>query len=140
MTQTINPQTALIYIMVTMSAVDRRMDDAELSQMGSIVRHLPIFSEFNEEMMIPAAQTCADILSSDEGLDAILGLVEEALPPELYETAYAVAVDIAAANLHITQEELRFLQMLRRRLHIDKLTVAAIERAANVRHRTLPQQ
>ncbi len=140
MTHTINPQTALIYIMVTTSAVDRRMDDAELSQMGSIVRHLPIFSNFNEEMMIPAAQDCAGILSSDEGLETILGLVEEALPEELYETAYAVAVDIAAANLELTQEELRFLQMLRRRLHIDKLVVAAIERGASARHRTLPKE
>ena len=139
MTHTINPQTALVYVMVTMSAVDRSMDDAELSQMGSIVRHLPIFSNYNEEMMIPASQDCADILASDEGLETILGLVEEALPRELYETAYAVAVDIAAANLEITQEELRFLQMLRRRLNIDKLVVAAIERAASARHRTLPQ-
>ncbi len=138
MTGTISPHTALVYIMVTMSAVDRNMDDAELSRMGRIVRHLPVFEGFNPEMMIPAAQQCADILSQDEGLEAILGLVEEALPESLFETAYALAVEVAAANLEITQEELRLLQMLRRRFHLDKLVVAAIERGANVRHRTLP--
>ena len=60
-----------------------------------------------------------------------------ALPPKLHETAYALAVEVAAADLHVEQEELRFLQMLRDHLDIDKLTVAAIESGARARYRTL---
>jgi hypothetical protein len=60
-----------------------------------------------------------------------------ALPARLHETAYALAVEVAAADLHVEQEELRFLQMLRDRLDLDKLAVAAIESSARARYRSL---
>jgi hypothetical protein len=44
---------------------------------------------------------------------------------------------VAAADLHVEQEELRFLQILRDRLEIDPLVVAAVERSARVRYRVL---
>ena len=47
------------------------------------------------------------------------------------------AVEVAAADLHVEQEELRFLQMLRDRLGLDTLTVAAIERGARARYRSM---
>ena len=37
----IDPQTALIYTMVLVSASDSDMTDAELGMIGDIVRHLP---------------------------------------------------------------------------------------------------
>ena len=52
--------------------------------------------------------------------------------------SYVLAmIEVAAADLHVEQEELRFLQMLRDRLELDKLLVAAIERSARVRYRIL---
>jgi hypothetical protein len=46
-------------------------------------------------------------------------------------------VEVAATDLNVNQEELRFLQMLRDRLGLDKLTIAAIERSAQARYRRL---
>jgi uncharacterized membrane protein YebE (DUF533 family) len=65
----------------------------------------------------------------------MLAIIKAALPPRLYETPYACAVEVAAADLHVEQEELVFLQMLRDELEIDDLIVAAIERSARVRYR-----
>jgi hypothetical protein len=62
-------------------------------------------------------------------------MIAAALPERLYETAYALAVEVAAADLFVEQEELRFLQILRDRLNLDQLTSAAIERAARARYR-----
>ena len=59
----------------------------------------------------------------------------DTLPAPLYETAYALAVEVAAVDLHVEQEELRFLQILRDYLEVDKLIAAAIERSARVRYR-----
>jgi hypothetical protein len=81
------------------------------------------------------AEDCGRRLQRTTGLDDILDLVAETLPERLYETAYALAIEVAAADLHVEQEELRFLQMLRDHLEIDKLAVAAIERSARVRYR-----
>ncbi|QPC43526.1 tellurite resistance TerB family protein [Kaustia mangrovi] len=137
MPSTINPHQALVYVMVTMSAVDRKMSDHELMRIGNIVQSLPIFRDFDPERLVSVAEECGEILSEDGGLDAILGLVKEALPERLRETAYALAVEVAAVDLDVQQEELRFLQILRDHLDLDKLTVAAIERAARARYRTM---
>ena len=61
----------------------------------------------------------------------------DALPPRLRETGYALAVEIAAADLSVGAEELRLLQLLRDTLDIDKLVAAAIERGARARHMSL---
>ena len=134
MSQMINHHSALVYVMVTMSAVDRSMNDEELARIGSIVRNLPVFRDFDQERLLHTARECGDILSEEGGLDAVLTMVTESLPDYLHEAAYALAVEVAAADLDVQQEELRFLQMLRDRLGLDKLTVAAIERGARARH------
>ena len=61
-------------------------------------------------------------------------MIGTAVPPRLAETAYAVAVEVAAADRDVKAEEIRFLDLLRDRLNLDKLTTAAIERGARARH------
>ena len=129
-------QEALIYAMVTLSAADTRMTDRELAKIGDVVRGLPAFDDFDPERLVSTAEACGAILQEDDGLDRVLSIIA-ALPTKLHETAYALAVEVAAADLHVEQEELRFLQMLRDRLDLDRLTVAAIERSAQARYRSL---
>lgn len=128
---------ALVYAMVTLSAADRTMTDRELKKIGDVVQTLPIFRDFDRERLVAVAEACGTLLQDEDGLDRVLDTIADTLPPRLYETAYALAVEVAAADLHVEQEELRFLQMLRDRLDLDKLAVAAIERSARVRYRTL---
>ena len=137
MSQTISHHSALIYTMVVVSAADGSMNDAELHTIGEIVNTFPIFRDFNKDRLITTAQECAAILSEDGGLDAVLGLVKEAIPPQLKETAYAVAVDVAASDENVGPEELRLLEMLRDTLSIERLYAGAIERASRARHMTL---
>lgn len=133
----ISQHEALIYAMVTLSAADEKMSDRELMKIGDIVRTLPAFRAFDAEKLVAAAKACGEYLQYDDGIDQILDVIANTLPPKLYETAYALAIEVAAADLHVEQEELRFLQMLRDRLDLDKLAVAAIEHGARVRYRML---
>ena len=134
MSQTISHHTALIYVMVTMSAVDAKMSDNELRKIGNIVTNLPVFRDYNVDRLVTTAEECGEILAEDGGLDAVFALVKEALPENLRETAYALAVEVAAADIAVRQEELRLLELLRDSLHIDKLIAAGIERGARARH------
>ena len=136
MTQTISHHAALIYVMVTMSAVDSSMTDQELKKIGDIVQTLPVFADFPHNRLVQVAEECGEILQDAGGLDAVLGLVREALPVRLRETAYALAVEVAAADRSVQQEELRLLQLLRDALDIEKLAAAAIERGARARYMT----
>ena len=47
----IGHQTALIYLMVLVSASDREMTDAELQAIGHMVKKLPIFEGYDPESL-----------------------------------------------------------------------------------------
>lgn len=124
---------ALIYVMVAMAAVDRTMTDAEFTRIGQMVSHLPIFRDFDPENLVETAKRCGQLLSSDGGLDETLTTIGEGVPEKLRATAYALAVEVAAADFQVKPEELRFLALLGEQMHLDKLTMAAIERGAKAR-------
>jgi tellurite resistance protein len=139
MSKIINHHRALIYVMVTMSGVDGLIGEKELRRIGRIVKHLPAFKTFDTEELTQAAQECGEILQQEDGgLEAVLGLVKDALPPALEETAYALACEVAAADLMVGREELRFLALLRDALGLDKLITAAIERGVIARNKSFP--
>jgi len=139
MSKIINHHRALIYVMVTMSGVDGLIGEKELRRIGRIVKHLPAFKTFDTEELTQAAQECGEILQQEEGgLETVLGLVKDALPPALEETAYALACEVAAADLMVGREELRFLAMLRDALGLEKLITAAIERGVIARNKSFP--
>ena len=137
MTEPLNHHAALVYVMVTISAVDRAMTDDELHRIGEIVSNLPVFSDYDDNDLVKTAEACGEILSADGGLQQVLRLVHGALPEKLRETAYAVALEVAAADRLVRPEEIRFLEMLGDTLELDRMTTAAIERGIRARNTTL---
>jgi len=137
MTEPMNHHVALVYVMVTVSAVDCAMTDDELHRIGEIVSNLPIFSDYDDNDLVKTAEACGEILSADGGLQQVLRLVHGALPEKLRETAYAVALEVAAADRLVRPEEIRFLEMLGDTLELDRMTTAAIERGIRARNTTL---
>ncbi len=124
----------LIYTMVLASACDGDMTDREIQTIGQLVQTLPAFIEFNEDDLPDVTRKCAEYLADEEGLADALDFIRDTLPAKLYETAYAIACDVVAADGDAGQEELRMLEMIRHRLDIDRLSAAAIERGARARH------
>jgi len=123
----------LIHTMVLMSAADRNMTDAELSTIGDIITHLPVFATFDRNSLSVVAGQCVDLLDDAHGLNNVLTAIVDELPEKLSETAYALACDVVASDGQASQEELRLLEILRERLNIDRLVAAAIERGARAR-------
>ncbi|MBS27762.1 MAG: hypothetical protein CL566_02380 [Alphaproteobacteria bacterium] len=130
----IEPQTALVYKMVMVSAADSDMTDSEIGRIGEIVNQLSVFSGFDTEQLTDIARDCADLLSQEDGLDQGLDQIRDALPERLRDTAYVLTCDIATADGKTSQEELRLLEMIRHSLEIERPTAAAIERAARARY------
>jgi hypothetical protein len=128
---------ALIYLMVITSASDRDMTNVELARIGAVTKTWPIFQDFDEDDLIPIAQACQRLLQEKDGLEGVLAIARTAIPAHLHDTAYAAAFEVATVDLEMRMEERRVLQVLRRYLDVDTDTIAAIERATKVRHRTL---
>ncbi|MEF2071847.1 tellurite resistance TerB family protein [Consotaella aegiceratis] len=131
----ISPQEALIHLMAAMAAADEAIRDSELRQIGLILQTLPVFDGFDLARIKTIAADITRILDTEDGIDTVIEHVRTVVPPKFHETAYALAVEIAASDLFAHQSELRFLQMVRDALDLDPLVTAAIERSARLRYR-----
>jgi tellurite resistance protein len=131
---TIGHHAALVYVMVVVSAADGNMSEKELRTIGELVKSLPVFDDFDEHRLLATSQECAAILDEEEGLDAVLGLIRNALPEHLRETAYWLALEVALADTRVMLEEVRVLELIRRALGLEHLIAAALDRAARARY------
>ena len=130
----LSTQDCLVALMVAVSASDEDIRTAELVKIQSNVNMLPVFAGYDIDRMNTVSQTVFDLYELEDGLDALFGLIRENLPERLFETAYALACDVAAADGMLAESELRLLEEMRYELNIDRLHAAAIERGARARH------
>lgn len=133
-TPSLTPQDALVAIMLAVSASDEPIRTAELVTIQGFINHLRVFAGYDADRLQTVTQTVFDLFEVEDGLDALFGLVREALPERLFETAYALACDVAVADGRLGQTELRMLEEIRHELDIDRLHAAAIERGARARN------
>lgn len=132
-----SPEDCLVALMIAVSASDEHIRTAELVAIQQVVNHLPVFADYDVDRIRTIAATVFELFEEEDGLDTLFGLVREGLPPQLYETAYALSCDVAASDGKLEQTELRLLQEIRHELSIDRLAGAAIERGARARHMRL---
>ncbi|MCL4675819.1 MAG: tellurite resistance TerB family protein [Pararhodobacter sp.] len=132
-TPSLSPQDSLVALMITVSVADSAIRTSELLAIEQIVNQLPVFAGFDTDRIKVISQTVFDLLEEEDGLDALFGLIRDALPGRLIETAYVLACDVAASDGTLQQSELRLLEEIRHELNIDRLHAAAIERGARAR-------
>ncbi|MBO9396634.1 tellurite resistance TerB family protein [Shimia sp. R9_1] len=132
----LTPQDCLVLVMVAVSASDENIRTAELVKIQAAVNHLPVFAEYDVDRMQVISQLVFDLFEQEDGLAALFGLVRDNLDERLFETAYALACDVGAADGTLAEPELRLLEEIRYELNIDRLHAAAIERGARARHMT----
>ncbi|MFZ7092197.1 tellurite resistance TerB family protein [Primorskyibacter sp. 2E233] len=130
----LSPQDSLVALMIAVSASDENVRTAELVKIDGAVNNLPIFAEYDADRVQVMSALVFDLFEQEDGLDALFGLLRDHLPERFYETAYALACDVAAADGTLKEAELRLLEEIRYELNIDRLHAAAIERGARARH------
>lgn len=132
-----SPCDALVAVMVAVSASDHNLRTAEMVAIERIVNHTPVFANYDIDRIRAVSQTVMSLFEEEDGLDALFGLVRDALPAALFDTAYVLACDVASADGRISDGELQLLTEIRGEFDLDRLHAAAIEFAAKARHRTL---
>lgn len=126
---------ALVAVMVGVSASDQNPRTAELLAIERAVNHTPVFANYDIDRIRAVSQTVLSLFEEEDGLDALFGLVREALPERMFDTAYVLACDVAASDGRLGEIEAEMLAEIRDQLEIDRLHAAAIELAARARHR-----
>ncbi|WP_299929377.1 tellurite resistance TerB family protein [uncultured Pelagimonas sp.] len=133
----LSPQDCLVAVMIAISASDENVRTAELVKIDSAVNNLPVFANYDADRVREMSVLVFELFGQEDGLDALFGMVRNDLPERLFETAYALACDVAAADGTLQEPELRLLEEIRYELNIDRLHAAAIERGARARHMSL---
>ncbi len=133
----LSTQDALVHLMTVAAFSDVDMTEQELLRIDALVGRLPVFHGYDRTRLTEVANDCVDVINAEGGLEGALDAAIAAIPARLHDTAYALAVEIAAVDLSLEQEELRLLEMVRDRLSVDRLVTAAIEAAARARLRRL---
>lgn len=133
-TSSMSPQDALVAVMIACSAADENMRTAELVAIQRMVNHMPVFANYDTDRVSRVSRTVFELFEEEDGLDALFGLIRDALPERLFETAYALACDVVTADGRHSEQELRMLEEVREELRVDRLHAAAIEWGARVRH------
>lgn len=132
----VSVQDALVALMIATSASDRNIQTSQLVCIESIVDGLPAFAGYDTGRFRHVSRTVLDLFEEKDGLDVFFDLIRTVLPERMFETAYALACEVAAADGRLREDELIFLREIRHELPVDRLVAAAIERGTRARHLT----
>lgn len=131
---TLTPQDALVAVMIAVSASDERVRTEELVTIERIVNHLPAFANYDQARLPDVGSVVFEHFAREDGLEDLFDLIRGVLPERMYETAYALACDVAVSDGKLGEIELRLLEEIRHELKVERLHAAAIERGARARH------
>src|SRR3569833_1618621 len=102
-------QDALIYLMVVAATSDAQVSDRELEIISTLVGRLPVFDGFERNNLVQVAAEANNLIKDSSSLENVLRMIFEAVPERLRDTAYALAVEVAAVDLRLEQVVLCFL-------------------------------
>ncbi|MGR3495588.1 tellurite resistance TerB family protein [Citreimonas sp.] len=130
----LSPQDCLVALMIVASASDETMRTTELLKIDTAVRTLPIFGAYDPDRVRAVSTLVMQLLAREDGLDALFDILRRDLPQRLFETAYALACDVAAADGTLADAELRLLEEIRYELDLARRPAAASARGARPGH------
>lgn len=130
---TFSTHEALIGVMLLASMSNGAIRTSELIIIENLINHSPVFADYDISKLRNVYQSLGPLMKTEDGLENFFDHLQAVLPDTLYETAYVMACDVAAAGCTVEQSELRFLEELACHLDLDPLYVSAIEWSAKVR-------
>ena len=115
----LNARDAFAGILLATIAGDGHISDEEKEAFIAVSNRMRLF----KAQSIPDFNAMIDKLfgvSHRKGNDTLLRLAAEALPPELRDTAFAVAADLVFADGAVDDEEVRLLESLQEALSVSE--------------------
>jgi len=111
-------QEAFLGIALATSAADGTIDESEAKGMFAYLLQMRMFDGYTDRQMSEIFQKLLTVLEN-EGVGGLVAIAKSSLPSELWETAFACAVDIALADGVIEDSEKDLLEELQQVLEIS---------------------
>ncbi len=108
---------AMAAIALAAIASDGYLSEEETRTMSSSLSRMKLFQDYSDEAMRKLFEKLLNILRN-QGVDTLLASAPGILPPELRDTAFAMAADLVLADSVETDDEEAFLEKLRSSLEV----------------------
>jgi tellurite resistance protein len=107
----LGPAEAFAAIVLVSVAIDGYLADDELQVMLASLSRMHLFRSYPSEVMRKMFDKMCGIISR-QGFESLLKTAIASLPHDLYDTAFAVAVDLILADGEVTEEEENLIHYL----------------------------
>jgi tellurite resistance protein len=111
-------QEGIVAVMLAIAAADGHISDEEIEDLISRLRRLQLFSGLTDDQLIAAANKPFDLLRKG-GPDELIRSASPALPQQLRESAFAIAVDLAFSDGSVADEEKQLIEKLQHEFGIS---------------------
>ena len=130
----LKPEEAFAAVALVAIAADGYLSDQEGRDMTHMLERMHLFQSYSHEVMHRMFDKLLSVLKL-EGPGKLIDLAKAQLPPDLRETAFAVATDLVLSDGTVTSQEQAFLDDLYRILEIPGDTALQIVQVMTIKNR-----
>ncbi len=130
----LNPAEAFASIALVAIAADGYLADQEGEDMSLLLSRMKLFNNYRGEGLHRMLDHLLDRLKQD-GPGKLVATAKQCLPPELRETAFAIATDLILSDRTVTQQEQAFLDDLYRILELPEPLALQIVHVMTIKNR-----
>jgi tellurite resistance protein len=130
----LGPAEAFAAITLATVAADGYLTDEEAHTMMATLNRMHLFRSYPSEVLRRMFDKLCSLIKR-QGFDGFIKLAVSSLPHDLYETAFAVATDLALADGEVTKEEEDLLNYLWKALAIPDETAHNIVKVMMIKNK-----
>tara|TARA_B100000900_G_scaffold226955_1_gene192691 strand:+ start:732 stop:1154 length:423 start_codon:yes stop_codon:yes gene_type:complete len=137
----LDPIDSLIYTMTLSAAISGDITDKELNVIKYLFTTLPVFENSNNDHLSKKIIESLEVIKSEPNIENITDLINDSLKnnSNLKKTAYIIAIEIMMADLEVTEESYRLLELFENSFGLDNLETSSIKHTMKFKYQDLKQ-
>ena len=127
--------------MTLSAAISGDITDKELNVIKYLFTTLPVFENSNNDHLSKKIIESLEVIKSEPNIENITDLINDSLEnnSNLKKTAYVIAIEIMMADLEVTEESYRLLELFENSFGLDNLETSSIKHTMKFKYQDLKQ-
>jgi len=127
--------------MTLSAAISGDITDKELNVIKYLFTTLPVFENSNNDHLSKKIIESLEVIKSEPNIENITDLINDSLKnnSNLKKTAYIIAIEIMMADLEVTEESFRLLELFENSFGLDNLETSSIKHTMKFKYQDLKQ-
>ena len=125
--------------MTLSAAISGDITDKELNVIKYLFTTLPVFENSNNDHLSKKIIESLEVIKSEPNIENITDLINDSLEnnSNLKKTAYIIAIEIMMADLEVTEESYRLLELFENSFGLDNLETSSIKHTMKFKYQDL---